>query len=131
MKSLLFPHFLGRVGFFARFVLLDVGMVLCLLAGLSAHGIQHGIPANLQIVLPIMLVLMAWGVFGVFLPRIRDTGLPVWTFLFSCIPILSDVFGIFLLLMPSRRPGVSKFIDNSAPASPSPPNGVSPVPGAS
>jgi len=98
MLDLFFPYRLRRLGYFLRTIPLNI----LFLGGLVR--VDHSTPPSLEDNLfRIGTVLLAiYGVFFVYLPRVRDCGLPPWSLILALIPYVSSLYGILLLFKRSR-----------------------------
>jgi hypothetical protein len=98
MRDFLFPRRLARLNYILRAVPLNF-LLLCATAYLE--DLKDWRATDFLLVGGTLLLILYWTVY-VCLARIRDCGMPTWTLLFAFIPYVSAVFGLLLLLRPSR-----------------------------
>ena len=100
MLSSIFPSHLTRLAFLVRLLLVQALVSFCIadLTGSWARGLD----GNNLTTLAVCAGLILYGVFFVYLPRVRDCALPGWTVLIAAVPGISALFGLVLLFAPSR-----------------------------
>lgn len=98
MRNLFFPHYLNRLAFLIRFVVM-MGLIVAIVMWAVY---EHASPDRWLIAIAAGLLLITYGACCVFLPRLRDIGLPLWTFVLTFVPGVNVVYSLMLLLMPSR-----------------------------
>jgi len=98
MLDLFFPHRLRRLGYFLRTIPLNI----FILGGLMRVDVATP-PSMEDNLFNIGTVLLAlYVVFFVYLPRVRDCGLPPWSLVLGLIPYVSSAYGVLLLFKRSR-----------------------------
>jgi uncharacterized membrane protein YhaH (DUF805 family) len=94
----IFPHRLGRLNFVVRLLPLEIPVMIWTEELLDAHS------KSPSWMLPSLIAVMAYMIWFVMLPRVRDCGLSVWTVLLGLIPVVSGLFGLALLFKASITP---------------------------
>ena len=94
MRSLFFPERLGRLSFFVR----------CLVTSVLEFAFLTQIENGDSVVLgyTLIVILIIYSAFAIFLPRLLDCGAPKWALVFTLIPYVSSVLGLYLLFRPTE-----------------------------
>lgn len=98
MLSALFPQHLGRMAFLVRVIPLEILAGFCItdMMGSSKWDSKQ------LTTLAVLAGLVIYGVFFVFLPRVRDCSMPAWTLVFAVVPGISALYGLVLMYGGSR-----------------------------
>ena len=104
LLEFIFPHRLHRLAYFLRIIATNAA-IYCV-CGLGA---AQGKEAYIR--LSCLIALLAYQLFFIGLPRVRDLGMNGWWFLLLLVPVANIVFGIILLL---RAPSILSNKPNTA-----------------
>ena len=89
---------MGRLNFLVRGGLLN-GLVYWAGLQLEETGLSSAEGIGLAAV---AICCFVYGLIYVYLPRVRDCGLPPWTLILSLVPFVRVLYGLILLLGPSK-----------------------------
>jgi len=81
------------MSFLLRIIILNI---VVLPATLSIYSDQYN-----AIDAAIFLIALAYAVFYIYLPRLRDAAIPAWLLIFAIIPFIDKIFSILLLFKAS------------------------------
>jgi len=100
MIEIAFPKTLGRLSYLIRAIPANAVMLWASAAAETENELTGD-----ELFLCIAGVIVAvYAVFFIYLPRVRDAGMPVWSLILALIPYLSIAYGIVLLFRPSKLP---------------------------
>jgi hypothetical protein len=105
MTSFLFPSRLTRIPFLLRIIAVNI---VALPATLNIYNEQFGIWDAI-----IILISLAYAVFYIYLPRLKDAAIPVWLLILAVIPIINKLFILLLLFKASVIKWPSSEIDQA------------------
>ncbi len=98
MLDLLFPHRLRRLAYFLRVLPLNA-----LFLGLWNHVIEQPDSSSAHpLAVAGLILLTGYLLFFVYLPRVRDCGLPPYSLVLGLVPYVSSAYSILLLFKRSR-----------------------------
>jgi hypothetical protein len=93
-----FPRRLGRLNYFVRVLLWNV----------VTYPLLQDLTFNPQAMAPLAILQLAlltiYGVWFIYLARVRDSGMPQWSLVCIFIPVVSFLYSILLLFRPSWTP---------------------------
>lgn len=98
MLDLFFPRRLRRLGYFLRTIPLN----MFILGGLMRVDVASPPSMEDNLFRAGTVLLGLYVVFFVYLPRVRDCGLPPWSLVLGLIPYVSSAYGVLLLFKRSR-----------------------------
>jgi len=98
MRDILFPKRLGRLAYFIRAFPLNIAV---LFGSAEVEDLSRASGADFAIFAG-ALALLVYGVFFVYLPRIRDAALPAWILVLAFIPYVDSALGFVLLFGHSK-----------------------------
>ncbi len=94
LLEFIFPRRLHRLAYFFRGAMLDLVTGYVYASSTTVKALYWW---------PLLIVLVAYDLFFIVLPRIRDVGMNAWWLLLALVPVANVVFGIILLF---RAPAI-------------------------
>lgn len=120
MIEALFPPRIARVEFCIRYAFLivvyAVTSFLIAWAGESIRAVRNGDIIIFSAFLATVMIMTSWFFLCVFIPRLRDIGLPHWYLVFFFVPVLNLILFVMAFAAPSDSWGAKEGAGGSSSA---------------